>query len=59
MKLTDDNVLYHSLLGLASPQQLLGHLCEMATIRSSGLLPNSIPGRWGVFGTDRETAGAQ
>ena len=29
----NDNVLYHSLLGLASPKQVLGHLSEMPTIR--------------------------
>jgi hypothetical protein len=28
-----DSALYHSLLGLASPKQVLGHLSEMPTIR--------------------------
>jgi hypothetical protein len=27
------NILYHSILGLASPKQILGHLSEMPTIR--------------------------
>jgi len=44
-----DSDLYHSLLGLASPQQtarnrLLGRLSAMASIGSSGLLLNGIPG---------------
>jgi hypothetical protein len=38
-----DNVLYHSLLGLASPQEVWGHLSAMATIRSSGLPPRNAP----------------
>jgi hypothetical protein len=32
-RFVNDNVLYHSLLGLASPKQVLGHLSEMPTIR--------------------------
>src|SRR5258706_15878039 len=48
----NDNVLYHSLLRLASPQQVWGSLSEMGTICSSGLAtrnaPNDVPGPWGV-----------
>jgi hypothetical protein len=35
--IVDVNVLYHSLCELPSPQQVWGHLSEMATISSSGL----------------------
>ncbi len=47
-----DSVLYHSLLRLASPQQVWGSLSEMGTICSSGLptrnAPNDVPGPWRV-----------
>jgi hypothetical protein len=50
--LTNDSVLYHS-LGWIGRNRFLNHLCEMATIRSSGLpllnAPNGIPGPWGVY----------
>jgi hypothetical protein len=48
-----DSVLYHSLLRLASPQQVWGALSEMGTIYSSGLptrsAPNDVPGPWRVY----------
>ena len=51
-KAINDNVLYHSLLRLTSPQHVWGSLSEMGTICSSGLptrnAPNDVPGPWRV-----------
>ena len=50
--IANDNVLYHSLLRLTSPQQVWGSLSEMGTICSSGLptrnAPKDVPGPWRV-----------
>jgi hypothetical protein len=46
--LGNDNVLYHSLSGLATPQEVSRSFFEIATIRSGDLLLNGIPRPWRV-----------